>query len=482
MKIINPKVLIVDDQECIHQAISFALRKYEVEVIAATSIAEAVSVFSNAPEDYVSVFLDHRLDQPDRSVEYGVDIVPIIKRLNKKIKPIMVSGDETTKVFRTWIENNVNRYIYKPLEPEQIKAFFDVDFSYWKSASKGLADDFSPINDRFKIVGKSKRILAAKKIARKAALCKAPLPILVLGETGAGKELIAKGIHSLIAGGDKKVPFVTINCASYGESTQLLESELFGHEKGAFTSAASKKVGLAELADGGVLFLDEIHTLSLKAQKKLLRFLQEKTFRRVGGNVEIKVDVRVIAAGKPDLPTLVQEKEFLVDLYFRLQGFNIDVPSLAQRKIDIPLLADYFLQSENGDHGKKYFSRDALVCFKNYSWPGNVRELESTVVSSYYCADGNEIGVDDLPKALKVDLNVSGIVPIDILKNNFETSLASNIAKALLRSDKNVTLAAKLLKMPRTDLNYRIKKLGLNKISKRQLRIIVEEGGQLCIN
>jgi transcriptional regulator with GAF, ATPase, and Fis domain len=288
--------------------------------------------------------------------------------------------------------------------------------------------------------------------------------VLIYGETGTGKEIIARAIHEKSR--RKEGPFVAINCAAIPE--HLLESELFGHEKGAFTGASARKLGLFERAQGGTLFLDEIGDLPLVLQPKLLRALQEREIMRVGGETAISIDVRIIAATHRDLAQLLEEKAFREDLFWRLNVFPIKLPPLRERATDIPLLAGHFLArvaKENGTPSKRLLP-DAVRALQQYRWPGNVREVQSVIERASLLAEGDEIRVEDLPievRAPASKVTLSERIDFEIPEQGFvfEEFERQVLAKAMERSGGVIARAAKMLGMSYRTLQYRLEKFGL---------------------
>lgn len=307
-----------------------------------------------------------------------------------------------------------------------------------------------------------KRIFALiQKVARTGSTS------LVLGESGTGKELVARAIHKLSGRSGKLVP---VNCAAIPED--ILESELFGHEKGSFTGAVNSRIGRFQMADGGTIFLDEIGEMSPKLQVKLLRVLQERMVEPVGSTRTIPVDVRVVAATNKDLRKEVKEGRFREDLYYRLQVVPIELPPLRERGLDILLLANYFAEKTCASFGQETFafSPAAIECFTSYSWPGNVRELENLIERLAVLNDGPVVGISELPDYMAVrQLNIPSVdAPDDIpsdgidfnqLINDFEIRL---ITMALNKTNGNKKAAAQLLKLNRTTLVEKIKKKGLD--------------------
>ena len=284
--------------------------------------------------------------------------------------------------------------------------------------------------------------------------------VLIRGENGSGKELVARAVHAQSA--RRAQPFVEVNCAAIPD--ELIESELFGHEKGAFTGALARRRGKFELADGGTLFLDEIGDMSLKTQAKVLRALEERTFERVGGKDTVRVDVRVIAASNRDLESLIRDGRFRDDLYYRLNVIPIEVPALRDRKDDIPLLVDHFIALFCGENGKrpKTVSGVALGYFLAYDWPGNVRELRNMVERLVIMTPGDLIGADDLPAPLRAPAAVpAGEAGERSLKDARETFERTYILAELKANDWNVTRTADRLGIERSHLYRKLKAYNL---------------------
>ena len=306
------------------------------------------------------------------------------------------------------------------------------------------------------VVSVSDRMQEVIKTCIKVANSKAT--VLLRGESGTGKELVARGIH--YESSRAKEPFVALNCAALPEN--LLEAELFGYEKGAFTGATRSKPGKFELAHKGTLFLDEIGDISPSIQAKLLRFLQESSFERLGGTKTIKVDVRIIAATNRDLESMIKTGAFREDLYWRLNVVPIFLPPLRERREDIPVLIDYFLDKYNKEYNKKVsLSPDALNFFIRYSWPGNVRELENTIERLVLLSDGDTITTDDLPLYLKSELKLDDTREKSLLKEIEEIEKA-RIIEALRINNYNQTKAAKALGITKRQIGYKIKKYGIS--------------------
>ncbi|WP_028574728.1 sigma-54-dependent transcriptional regulator [Desulfonatronovibrio hydrogenovorans] len=321
-----------------------------------------------------------------------------------------------------------------------------------------LAEQHGP----HKLVGKSKPMREVLQVVAKVAPSKST--VLVTGESGTGKELVAKAIH--YSSPRKDGPFISVNCMSL--SPGVLESEIFGHEKGSFTGATAMKKGRFELAHGGTLFLDEIGELSSDLQVKLLRVLQEKSFERVGGSKTISVDIRLVAATNKNLKEAVARGEFREDLYYRLNVVNINISPLRERREDIPLLVAHFMQKLAGENiqSRKKFSPDALEYLSAYEWPGNVRQLENVVERCMVLAAKDLIGVDDLPSEIKDEeaqfKSAVDLLPIRLeLSGTLEKIEAALIRRALVRSNFVQVKAAELLSISKSLLQYKLKKYNI---------------------
>jgi transcriptional regulator with PAS, ATPase and Fis domain len=287
--------------------------------------------------------------------------------------------------------------------------------------------------------------------------------VLVYGESGTGKELVARAIHDRSPRKDKA--FLAINCAAIPEA--LIESELFGHEKGSFTGASSRELGIFEAAEGGTVFLDEIGEMNISLQAKLLRAIQEKEIRRVGGKVNLPVDVRIVAATNKDLEIEIKRGTFREDLFYRLNVIRINLPPLRERGGDIATLADFFVKKYAAATGMPVqgLSKPALKLLLNYSWPGNVRQLESFIERGVLMAEGSFILPEDLPTEMQGDATAAGSIPFEFPPEgiSFEDLERDLILKAMDRADWVISKAAPLLKMSYKTLQYRLEKFGIEK-------------------
>ena len=361
------QILVVDDERSIRTSLSGILQDEGYQVVAVGSAAEALARLGESVPDLV--ILD--IWMPDKD---GLTTLEEIKRHWPHVAVVMISGHGTIETAVRATKLGAYDFIEKPLSLEKTLLVVEraLEYTYLERENQRLREE---IEGGHEIIGDS---AAIRELRRQIAIA-APTNgrVLVYGENGAGKELVARAIHSLSV--RREEPFVEVNCAAIPE--ELIESELFGHEKGAFTGAIARRRGKFELAHGGTIFLDEVGDMSLRTQAKVLRVLEEQTVERIGGKEPIRIDVRVIAASNKNLAELIAQGRFREDLYYRLNVIPVEVPPLRKRKEDIPLLVDYFLTTFSAEYGKrqKTITRDALVTFMAYDWPGNVRELKNMV-------------------------------------------------------------------------------------------------------
>ncbi len=452
-------ILVVDDEENIRDLLQDILEDEGYYVKTADSITTAKDRLSE--EDFDIVFLDVWL--PDGE---GIDLIPYIKKLNPVTKIIMISGHANIPIAVKAIKEGAFDFLEKPISTETI-------FAVIEKAQKEiqLQKEYIYLKEKatedIQIIGESPQIQDLKEKIRKVA--KTNAWVMILGENGTGKELVAKSIHYLSDRKDK--PFVDINCAAIPD--ELFEAELFGYEKGAFTGAESRKLGKLEIADGGTLFLDEVADMSLSAQAKLLRVLEEKEFTRLGGNKKIKVDIRVLSATNKNIEEEVKKGNFRQDLAYRLAVVPLHVPPLRERDGDIILLAEYFLQkfaTENKVE-KPELSEEVKELLLKYSWPGNIRELKNLMERLCIFAGGRVITPDDLPDYIKSNQkktvsnieNVEDCLPIQIkpLKEFREEAEKRLIEKAIQQYDHNLKEVAKILHVDLSSLYRKMKQYNL---------------------
>lgn len=383
-------ILIVDDNERVFSSLkpNFAHFGYDV-----THAAQGHLAYRRVLQGGVRVvLLDIRLGS-----ENGIDVLRQIRKIDEKLPVIMITGYASVDSAVQAMKLGAYDYVQKPLVFDRLLKVVEnamelYDLSEENAVLKRRIQELSP-----QICFENGRMFGIVEQARK--LAQTDIPVLIVGENGSGKEVIADFIHQQSARAGRRMH--KINCAAFPES--LLDNELFGHEKGAYTGADQQFKGIFEQSDGSTLFLDEIGDMPLTIQAKILRVLQNREVRRIGGNAQIPINVRFIAATNQDLPAKIANGEFREDLYFRLNAAIVEVPPLRERQEDIPQLVGYFLDDFARQHGKEVRELDRAVMerFRSYRWPGNVRELKNTISYGVAIADGPTIGVDDLPPSLR---------------------------------------------------------------------------------
>ncbi|OGW28084.1 MAG: Fis family transcriptional regulator [Nitrospirae bacterium GWC2_57_13] len=453
------KILVIDDEKLIRWTLEQHLVKEGYEVATAESAERGMDLIADDAPDLI--LLDNRL--PDMS---GLEMLEKVKVRDRGLMVIMITAYGMVEAAVKAMKLGAYDYVSKPFNLEEIT------FVIKKALEAGsLRTQVKQLRQECKakvgtLIGECVEMEKVKDLILKIARSDATT-VLIQGDSGTGKELVAKAIHAASARVDK--PFHAMNCAAVPET--LLESELMGHEKGAFTDAKSAKKGLFELADSGTLFLDEIGDMDLSMQAKLLRILEEKTFKRVGGVKDIKVDVRVISASNQDLLKSMSDGTFRKDLFYRLQVVPVMLPPLRERGSDILLLANYFIDHFNRECHKSVsgISKEAEDVLLSYSWPGNVRELKNVIERAMILEVQDELLVEHLPQELleEKETSASGIpVSLDgfvipdqgISIEDVEHAL---VRKALEIAAGNQTKAASLLKMPRDAFRRRMKRFGI---------------------
>lgn len=445
-------ILIVDDEKNYLLVLSAFLTGEGYETLTTDSPDQALEIVRTTDVDLV--LTDMKMPTMD-----GIQLLREIKEKRPHLPVIMMTAYGTVEKAVEAMQLGAFNFIQKPFQNDTLKQMIYNAVNTYR-VFKENQRLVQALENRYRfdnIIGKSKAMLAIFDMIQKIAYTKAT--VLITGESGSGKELIAKAIHFNCPRHDK--PFVAVSCAALTET--LLESELFGHERGAFTGATAMKKGRFELADGGTLFLDEIGEVPASIQVKLLRALEEMRFERVGGIRTIAVDIRLIVATNKDLKREVEEHRFREDLYFRLNVVHIELPPLRERSEDIPLLATHFVNkyAREAHRGDMVISSEAMRFLCNHRWPGNVRELEHALERAVLLSKQNEIGVNDLPKELVGFADLETPIDWQSLSSLPETldAIEKQIIKKALSLSNNVqSRAANLLGIPRANLQYRLKK------------------------
>ncbi len=442
------QILVVDDEERIRQSLNGILKDEGYEVVESKDGVQALKQLENDPPDLV--LLDIWMPGMD-----GMEVLERMKRQIPNLPVIMISGHGNIELAVKAVKLGAYDFIEKPLSLEKVLLAVNnaLLFSKLEQENRALRQE---VERKYEIVGNSAEVQQLKEQIKIVAPTNGW--VLINGENGTGKELVARAIHGLSLRTGKS--FVEVNCAAIPE--ELIESELFGHEKGSFTGALTKKRGKFDLAHEGTLFLDEIADMSLKTQAKILRILQEQKFERVGGTEMIYVDVRVIAATNRDLKEEIQKGKFREDLYYRLNVIPIWVPPLRERKTDIPLLVEHFIAEfclENNKEPKKA-SPEAVELLASYSWPGNVRELKNIVERMVIMTRGSVIEPKDIPDPVreqpKAPLEFS-FFDFDLLRDARREFEKRFIMKKLSENDENISKTAEMIGIERSNLHRKIK-------------------------
>ena len=450
----NATVLVVDDEPLIRWSLLNRLKEEGYRTLEAGTAGDAVAQHREGVD---LILLDFAL--PDAN---GLEVLKQVKETDPDTLVIMLTANTEVGTAVAAMKQGAFHYANKPFDLDEVMLLVDkaLETTHLRREVRTLrarqAQPYGPNS----IVGESASIKGVRTLLNKIGVSPAST-VLLTGESGTGKDLAAKVIHYSSARGAR--PFMNITCSALPET--LLESELFGHERGAFTGADRQKRGLIESADGGTVFLDEIGEMVPLLQAKLLRFLEEKTFKRVGGATDVKVDVRVIAATNRSLEEEVKKGRFRDDLYYRLNVMNVSLPPLRDRRDDIPLLIDHYVDTFNVEFRKriKGVSAPAMVALQAYAWPGNVRELRNAVERAMLLAESNELSEAHFPVLTTKPGELStalGLPPGGINLDALERSL---VVQALERAGWNQTKAATLLGLNRDQIRYRIEKFELEK-------------------
>jgi two-component system, NtrC family, nitrogen regulation response regulator NtrX len=442
-------ILVVDDEPAIQGTLRAVLEDEGYRVTTAGGGEAAVRAVTDEAPDLV--FLDVWMPGMD-----GLETLAELKRVRPETTVIMISGHGTIETAVKATHLGAYDFIEKPMSLEKTLVSVTRALEHGRLEREN-ATLRARLEMRTEIIGDSEPMRALREAIATAAPTSGR--VLIHGENGSGKELVARAIHAL--SGRREAPFVEVNCAAIPE--ELIESELFGHERGAFTGAVARRRGKFEAADGGTLFLDEIGDMSLKTQAKVLRALEEQVVERVGGREPIKVDVRVIAASNRDLPAFIAQGGFREDLFYRLNVLPIEVPPLRHRRDDIPALIEHFIAVFSAENGKrlKTMSPEALAYFLAYDWPGNVRELRNMVERLVIMTTGDVIGPDALPAPLRPKDAAGGAEGPRSLKDARDAFERAYIVAELRANDWNMTRTAEHLGIERSHLYRKLKAYGI---------------------
>lgn len=482
------KLLVIDDEKNVCYSLEKALASGELEVVCANTATDGIEGVRNESPDVV--LLDVRL--PDFS---GLEAYGKIREIDPRLPVIVITAHSTTETAIEAMKMGAYEYLLKPVELQQLRQVVAgaLDLSRLSRIPAVLGGEDRGEAQADPMIGQSTAMQNVYKAIGRVA--SQDVTVLIQGESGTGKELVARAVYQHSR--RSKAPLLAINCAAIPET--LLESELFGHERGSFTGADRRRIGKFEQASGGTLFLDEVGDMSFATQAKLLRLLQEQQFERVGGNETIRTDVRIIAATNQDLATLAATGKFREDLFYRLNVFVVRVPPLRDRMDDLPLLVDHFVERTSRELGKtvRSVSADSMKMLARHNWPGNVRELESTLKYAMVHATGNIITPDCLPDVLRMSgasatrPDGGDSVALDVGQYSRRLLVANQtniyhtvvsavdrvvLGEVLLHTKGNQVEAARLLGVSRNTLRAKLRSLGMT--LEKQLAPESERPGQ----
>ncbi len=470
------RILIVDDEEDILETFSIVLEDEGYYVETSSSPKEALNILKSNIFDLV--LSDMRMPQMT-----GEEFLEELRKFNNFTSFIVMTAYGTVDNAVSCMKKGAFHYLSKPLDFNDPSLWNLIEEAVEKSK---ILQENAKLKDEIKrlksevgfIITQNQKMLEILNLIKRVA--QLDLTVLITGESGVGKELIAKAIHELSPRRDK--PFIAINCANI--SPEIMEAEFFGYKKGSFTGATENRKGIFELANGGTVFLDEIGEVPIDIQSKFLRFLQEKEIRRVGEEKSIKVDVRIIAATNKDLKQLVKEGKFREDLYYRIEGIKIEIPPLRERKDDIPLLANHFIQKFNERYGTniKGITPEAIKALLNYRWEGNVRQLENVIYKACVFV-GNEgfIDIKHLDKEILEDsVKPDFIFDYNKAKEHHLQKFMKEYLNVLLSlTEGNISKAAKLANIERQSLQKLLKRYGVNPEDYRKKKTVKNKNGSL---
>jgi two-component system NtrC family response regulator len=450
-------ILIVDDEKNYLVVLEALLSPEGYEIMTSDKAQEALRLIQESDIDLLLT----DMKMPGMT---GMELLEEVKKIKPEVPVIMMTAYGTIEMAVEAMKKHAYDYITKPFQNEELKLTISkaLENCHLVKENRRLSQALSERYRYGHIIGKSKPMLEIYDLIDKVAHSRAS--ILIIGPSGTGKEMIAKAIH--YESPRKNRPFISVNCGALTET--LLESELFGHEKGAFTGAIALRKGRFELADGGTLFLDEIGEMSPSLQVKVLRVLQEMEFERVGGTKTLKVDVRVLSASNRNLKEEVARGGFREDLYYRLNVMQIQVPPLNERMEDLKLLVEHFLEKYRQDENKIgiHLDQEAWKALYNYSWPGNVRELENVIERAVVLNTGGIIRLADLPSEIsqvEEELNVEGFIPPHApLQQTLDLIEEKMILRAMNASNQVQAQAAEMLGISRHVMHYKMKKYGIS--------------------
>jgi DNA-binding NtrC family response regulator len=438
-------ILIVDDEFSVRDSLTRWLQEGNYRVDSAASAEEALKKLDYTRWDVALV--DLKMPKMD-----GLELMQQIREIDDQIAVVIITAYATVATAVEAMKIGAYDYITKPVNPDKINRLIQRALKHRTLAKENLLlkSNIKEMQEKYQIIGDSPSLRKCLEMVETVAETEST--VLICGESGTGKELFARAIH--LASHRRYCPLVTVNCGALPDT--LLESELFGHEKGAFTGAQYRRKGRFELADGGTVFLDEISTVSPKTQIDLLRVLETKQVTRLGGSKPLTLDFRVICATNENLETLVKEAEFREDLYYRINAFTIHIPPLRERRSDIPLLTDYFIQKyvQAMNRIVRGITSEAMDFMVRYDWPGNVRELENVIERAMVLCKQDRIDIDTLPSSLYTQA-------VGENQDSLDSVQRAHILRVLHRTGWNISQSAAMLEIDRSTLYNKIKKFSL---------------------